>query len=169
MCDQFTLDLSPAQTNHFWSSVNVLDDFDACWDWQKSTKPSGYGQVMLQGTLRLTHRVAYVLAYGSIPTGLFVCHSCDNRRCCNPFHLWPGTHKDNMSDCKSKGRARGNPHAVGSSNPASRLTEAQVVAIWDECHQTSKSFNEIGRMFGVTGENVSMIIKRSTWKHLDLT
>lgn len=40
---------------------------------------------------------------------LEACHHCDNPSCCNPEHLFVGTHADNMKDCKDKGRIR-NPY-----------------------------------------------------------
>ncbi len=50
------------------------------------------------------HRIAYEFRIGPIPKGLYVLHTCDNRRCFNPEHLWIGTAKDNWHDGISKGR-----------------------------------------------------------------
>lgn len=49
----------------------------------------------------------YQFYKGPIPNKAFVCHSCDNPKCCNPDHLWAGTPRDNMKDCTNKGRAKG--------------------------------------------------------------
>ena len=53
------------------------------------------------------HRVSYEIFKGKIPEGLFVCHSCDVKRCVNPDHLWVGTQQDNMMDHLKKGLAKG--------------------------------------------------------------
>lgn len=42
--------------------------------------------------------MAWEIQYGKIPDNLFVCHHCDNKRCCNHKHLFLGTDADNQHD-----------------------------------------------------------------------
>ena len=42
-----------------------------------------------------------------------VCHTCDNRGCFNPRHLFAGTNADNMRDMVEHGRARTAPSMLG--------------------------------------------------------
>lgn len=78
-----------------------------CWEWQATRIVGGYG--MLRGPNRtnvLAHRFSFANKNGPIPTGMIVCHKCDNPPCVNPEHLFLATHRENMKDMEKKGRAR---------------------------------------------------------------
>lgn len=65
------------------------------------TPPSQYATV---GRAGKAHRVVWEGIFGPIPNGLWVLHSCDNKPCINPHHLFLGTRQDNVDDMVAKGR-----------------------------------------------------------------
>lgn len=44
--------------------------------------------------------------------GMYACHHCDNRTCCQPEHLFEGTPSDNVQDMMAKGRWVAPPRRV---------------------------------------------------------
>lgn len=63
---------------------------DDCWLWKMKPTAAGYGCLSMGKGKRpaYAHRVAWELAHGPIPEGLFVKQRCGNRLCCNPAHLY---------------------------------------------------------------------------------
>lgn len=70
---------------------------NGCWIWAGCTT-KGYGQVRARelGGTKLVHRVVYERLVGPIPEGLELDHLCRAPTCCNPAHLEPVTHAENM-------------------------------------------------------------------------
>jgi hypothetical protein len=78
-----------------------------CWLWTGRRATAGYGVITGPHQQKIgAHRAAFEAFIGPIPDGLLVCHKCDTPACCNPQHLFLGTHKDNMQDMALKGRRR---------------------------------------------------------------
>jgi hypothetical protein len=71
--------------------------------WNSATEES-YGRINVNGEIRYAHHVAYELAHGDIPDGLWVLHRCDVRPCVLDAHLFAGTDGDNVRDMVAKGR-----------------------------------------------------------------
>lgn len=76
-----------------------------CWEWDGPTNVAGYASIGRDGEHLLAHRVMFELANGrELQDGELVLHRCDNPRCCNPLHLFAGSHRDNSQDMLAKGR-----------------------------------------------------------------
>ena len=84
----------------------------------------GYARATIMGKVDYGHRHAYRLANGVIPTGMEVCHKCDNRKCINPSHLFAGTRQDNVDDAVAKGRT-----ARGEKLPQTKITSLMIIKI----------------------------------------
>jgi hypothetical protein len=155
----------------FWSYVNKngpipkhCPHLGPCWIWLKSClKSGGYGQFNINGDMWRAHVLSYVLTRGDIPDGIWICHHCDNPKCVNPDHLFPGTPQDDMTDMIKKGRAK---HAFCETHPSSLHTDAQIANLkaWLLEGKTSKA--RLGRMFNFDRSSVTKIGKGLLWKQV---
>lgn len=136
-----------------------------CWLWSGARMfGTGYGTFQpikrsAGGSTETTHRASYKLFRGEIPKGMQVLHKCDVRACCNPDHLFLGTHKDNMADMAAKGRAAS---LRGSAAYAAKLTEAQV---WEALArlEEGETCRQIGDRFGVDQCAINAIRRGISW------
>src|SRR5262245_34081781 len=93
--------VSPRDAARFWMRVRRSG---RCWEHDGALDSAGYVQFYAARQRTTAHRWAYTFFYGAIPPGQSVCHTCDNRRCVRPNHLWLGTTADNNRDRDAKGR-----------------------------------------------------------------
>jgi hypothetical protein len=122
----------------------------------------GYPSIHVDGKPRKGHRVTYAYFRGPIPPGMLVLHTCDNRACVNPDHLYVGDYADNTRDILVRGRA--NPRR-GEDVHIAKLTEADVIRIRERVAQGEMA-GQVAADYGVDASNVSKIARGDKWKHV---
>ena len=116
---------------------------------------------MCQG-MDYVHRLIFTWYVGEIPQGMHVLHKCDNPSCVNPYHLFLGTHQDNMRDRDAKGR--GNvPN--GEQHGRSKLTKQAVLKI-RKLYAEGVRQVDLAKMFNVGQPHISDVVRRVVWTHV---
>jgi HNH endonuclease len=107
--EQWDIDLP----KRLWPKIAMAGEHE-CWLWTASKlyPPAyPYGIFCTPDGRKQAHRVMFETYVGDIPSGMIVCHTCDNPSCVNPGHLFLGTNKDNSEDMVAKGRAAMQPNS----------------------------------------------------------
>lgn len=148
----------------FWGKV---DKGEGCWLWTGRTDASGYGRLDRKGPNVYVHRVAWTLTNGPVPEGMDVLHTCDVRNCCNPAHLWLGTHEQNMADCKAKRRT-----TWGARSGQAKLTEEQakeILALYKRDGPRKSNALELAGRYKVGRGTILALVRGHSWAHLNVT
>jgi hypothetical protein len=162
--------------SYLLSRIDV-NEKTGCWDWKAYKDKYGYG-VWCTGSHQSntrryikTHRLSYEIFKGSIPDGKLVCHTCDNRSCVNPDHLFCGDWNDNVQDMVSKGRNKIiiNP-MKGSKNGKSKLSENDINFIRSNHFSVNKitglTTSKMACLFDVDRTTIQRIMARRGWRHV---
>lgn len=108
------------------------------------------------------HRSLMVIVRGDSP--LEVLHRCGNKMCVNVRHLRYGTHQENMDDAVRMREVR-----FGESNPAAKLTQAQVDEIRRRYVRGTDRTNrgngaQLREEFGISVGHLSMVVNHKLWR-----
>jgi hypothetical protein len=127
---------------------------------------AGYVTVNLWGTEathpRKVHRLVYSAFKGSLVAGLVVRHLDGDPSNNTPENLSLGTTKENKADSIRHGT-----HAKGERHGRAKLSESQVREIRALYAAGGITQKAIGRRFGIGQAQVSEIVRRTVWAHID--
>ena len=144
--------MSSVNANQYTTFLRKVDTSgfnpEVCWPFIGASKGNGYGNVRVGSKNIGAHRHSYQLFCGPIPDGMDVCHTCDNRFCVNPDHLFVGTRSENMADMVHKGR--------GAGGNRKHLNEAQVQEIRQRLN-SGHSQAKIAKQMNINIDTISKI------------
>ena len=155
------LPVNPSVLARFWSNVSVGTSGE-CWPWKASLDKNGYGKFSVKLISIPSHRMCAALSGIRFSQSDCICHRCDNPSCCNPHHLFCGSHKDNAVDRDRKHRG-----CHGERHHGSVLT-CDLVRSMRGLERTSRdrALKEFAGRFGLKYECVWRAATGRTWKHL---
>ena len=131
-----------------------IDIMTKCWIWLGTTR-GGYGMITNPNYHPISnpskmigaHVYFYEQKYGKVPNGLVLDHIiCDNRICCNPDHVIPKTHTENIR----RGRV-----AKISINLANMIREDL---------RNGLSQIQAAKKYNLSQPTISQIARNETWK-----
>jgi hypothetical protein len=159
----------PANTPEvLWSKVDKKGE-DDCWNWMGYKTSEGYGRTWINEHGYYAHRVIFDLAYpntitlnapSSTADSGFLLHTCDNPSCCNPKHLFVGTHADNMADKVAKGRS---PDFSGDKGPRAKLSMTQAREA-RELRKNGASVKDLAKQFGLSLPSMKTLLSGKSYK-----
>lgn len=103
-CQRKEYEINPSQKviDNFNSKIILLNN--GCWKLNMVLRDNGYQYICAsKGIYLLAHRLSYWIFKDKNILGQNVCHSCDNKYCVNPDHLFLGSCHDNHIDRANKG------------------------------------------------------------------
>lgn len=144
------------------SKIEIITE-TGCWIFMGGLS-EGYGVVSSAGPRgtapERAHRLSYGHFNGEIPDGLFVCHRCDIRCCCNPHHLFLGTQNVNNADMAAKDRS-----SHGEDRYNAKLT-VELVLSMRLSHAAGQSISSLARSIGVSIPTARKAIRGITWERV---
>jgi hypothetical protein len=136
---------------------------ESCWLF--SNAPSHpYGQIFIQGWDHFAHRFSKLIHDGRPDDEApFACHTCPNRNCVNPDHLYWGSQGDNNRDTESS--VGGFRRKRGENHGNSKLSAQDVLSIYKSV-EAGSTLASMAKKYGVDETNIKLIVTQKAWRHL---
>jgi hypothetical protein len=144
--------------------IDKIDKSGECWEWTAGKDPDGYGIFHHKKSVR-AHRFAYKIFKGDVPSGMCICHICDNPGCVNPDHMWIGSVTENNRDRESKGRS--DPQH-GERGHNAKLKNYQAEEIRVKYIPRKYTYQMLADEYGLCPEAIRNIIKNKTYQAKNL-
>lgn len=160
---------SDSVKKRFWAKVNKngpiqphCPELGQCWEWTAYLNEKGYGNLFISGKRRYAHRFSWWITNGPIPLGMCALHKCDNRKCCNPSHLFLGTKSENYHDMIVKNRDyRGTLY--GEKHGNAKLTWGKVAEIRSRYRAGGVSQRKLAAEYGVAQPQIRRVVNNKGW------
>lgn len=136
----------------------VIDEDTGCWNWLGSISSGGYGKFAINKSWIEAHRFSYQYYVGPLIEGLVCCHSCNNRKCCNPKHLRQDTYKSNSIDM-----------VISGNQWHQKLSVEEVIQIKKELkHYYRGQINDLANFYKVNPTTITLIKTGKRWSHVEV-
>jgi len=126
-----------------------------CLCWNGCKDKDGYGITAIKGIKMPAHRA--VMSFLQDVTGQYVLHTCTNRDCVNPEHLYLGDQKQNVQDQIDAGT-----FVYGSKNGMSKLDDMSV----EHIRSSSFSMKSLAKYYDVSYYTIWDVKRNRTWKQV---
>lgn len=134
-----------------------------CLLWAGAVTNRGYGTYKLQSGLQTSiHRIMYIAYHGSVPDGLVVMHTCNEKLCVAEAHLIAGTQQQNSLDALEDGLC--NP-PYGEQHWHSVLDEDVVRYVRGQANDGRKA-RSLSNELSIARQTIQDVIVGKTWKHV---
>jgi hypothetical protein len=134
-----------------------------CWLWTARVTGAGYGTFMYGRRHYRVHRFACEVTHGRLAPRMMACHLCENKRCCSPCHIVPGTARENWQDCLANGgHCISSTARRGASHGYAKFTEEQVLTILER-RRSGETYTSISQAYDVPHQTIRSMCTGRSW------